>query len=152
MNNTLEDFKRSYYDVPEVRQQFTPIKEQWYSWNYWAQHNQKDFSFGEWMKENNIDYDDVAGTKTYYPDADVLYDRTTGYNYYSAWRGAQQGKEAVEKIFDEIFEELWSAQQDGQFIYSNSELGEAIGMSGEELRKFASKRSWYFPRGKKGTK
>lgn len=152
MPNDLSSFAEAYKDVQAARQGFPLHKEPWYSWNYWAQHTQKEFSFGRWMAENNLDYDDVAGSKTQYPEAEVTYHRDYGFRYYSAWRGAQTAKQVVEKIFDDIFKELWSAQEDEQFIYSNSELGEAIGMTGEELRKFAAKRSWYFPRGKKGTK
>lgn len=153
MNNTLEDFKRSYYDVLKARQQFTPIKEQWYSWNYWAQHNQKDFSFGRWMLENNLDFDEVAGSKTHYPEANVIYDREEGYRYYSAWRGGQKAVDDAEETFDLIFKELWEEKTlSNQYVYDNETLGKAIGKSAEELRKFAAKRSWYFPRKTKGTK
>lgn len=152
MDNKLSLFARSYNNVQEAHRSFTPIKERWYSWNYWAQHTQKEFSFGQWMIENELDYDLVAGSKTHYPNAKVIYDRTEGFNYYSAWRGAQQGKQTVEKIFDDIFRELWEARNEGQFSYSNSALGAAIGMTSEQLRKFATKRSWYFPRKTKGTK
>lgn len=154
MSNTLQDFTRSHNDLQQARQGFTPIKERWYSWNYWAQHTQKDFSYGRWMAENNLQFEDVAGSKTHYPEAEVIYDRTEGFRYYSAWRGGQEAVKVVEKIFDDKFRELWSArfEDSGDFIYSNSELGAAIGMTAEELRKFASKRSWYFPRKTKGTK
>jgi hypothetical protein len=152
MPNDLSSFAEAYNDVQVARQGFPLHKEPWYSWNYWAQHTQKEFSFGRWMAENNLDYEDVAGSKTQYPEAEVVYDRTYGFRYYSAWRGAQKAKQVVEEIFDNIFRELWSAQEDEQFIYSNSELGAAIGMTSEQLRKFAAKRSWYFPRKTKGTK
>lgn len=151
--HTLEDFTRAYDGVQHARQGFTPIKECWYSWNYWAQHGQKQFSFGAWMRENKLEYEDVVGTKTFYPNAKVTYDRTCGFNYYNAWRGAQKALDDVEQKFDQIFNELYSAlTKTFQRAYSNKELGEAIGMSGEQLRKFAAKRSWYFPHKTKGTK
>ncbi len=58
--------------------------------------------------------------------------------------GYKVRNEDAEKRFDVLFEELYTK-------YSNEELGKQIGKTAEQLRKFASKKSWYKPR-KKGTK
>lgn len=153
MSNTLEELARSYSELQRVRREFTPIKERWYSWNYWAQHGQKLFSFGQWMTDNELEYDIVVGSKRRYERTDVIYDREEGYRYYSAWRGASEAIAEAEDSFNAIFRWCWYAKaKDDTPIYSLEQLSAAMSKSAEELRKFAAKRSWYFPRGKKGTK
>lgn len=153
-NNLLADLTRAQADLQDARAGFTPYKERWYSWNYWAQHRQKLFSFSSWMAECNVEFEDVAGSKAHYPEADVIYSRGEGYNYYSAWRGAQQAVDDAEKKFDLIFRTMWNARTpSGQPTYSPKELSEALGKDTEQFRKFAAKRSWYKPRNNpKGTK
>lgn len=151
MDEQLSDFALAYKAMCEVREGFTIHKERWYAWNYWAQHHAK-FSLKEWLNENNLEFEDIQA-KTNYPEADILRDREEGYRYYSAWRGAQQAKIDTETKFDKLFEELWEAGTLSGFPkYSNEELGKAIGKTGEELRRYATKRAWYLPRARrKGT-
>lgn len=150
MVNLLATFKRTHSDLQTVRLGFTLIKERWYSWNYWAQIHSL-FSYDGWMRENKLKFHQVKA-KARYPDADVIYDRETGYEYYEAWRGAQFALDQAEETFDLAFQKVWEARNpDGQHTYSNEQIGKAIGKDGEALRKFASKRTWYTPR-KKGTK
>lgn len=145
MDSKLVAFALAHTELQYVREGFTLYKERWYSWNYWAQHAQKEFSFSRWMAENNLEFEDVAGTKTNYPNIDIVRNREEGYKYYSAWRGAQKAVEDSEKKFDTIFEEIFTK-------YSNEELGKQISKTGEQLQKFAAKKSWYKPRSKrKGT-
>lgn len=145
MDNKLVDFALAYTELHEARNGFTPFKEQWYTWNYWAQHTQKEFSFGRWMAEHNLEFEDVSGSKTNYPNVNIIRSKEEGYRYYSAWRGAQKAVEDAEQKFDLLFKEAFSE-------YSKKELGATIGKSAEELRKFAAKKSWYQPRKTKGTK
>lgn len=150
MGNELTDFARAHAELQTVRLGFTLIKERWYSWNYWAQH-QAPFSFDDWLDENNLRSGNVKA-KTHYPSADITRDREEGYRYYSAWRGAQFALNEAEKAFDSAFKAAWEARTpDGQPAYSNEQLGRVIGKDKEQLRKFASKKSWYQPRTKKGT-
>ena len=140
MNTELAQFSLAYTELHYVREGFTLHKERWYAWNYWAQHH-GDFSLISWLVENNLEFSDIQA-KTNYPNADIIRNREEGYKYYSAWRGAKKAVEDAEKRFDVLFEELYTK-------YSNEELGKQIGKSGEQLRKFASKKSWYKPRKKK---
>lgn len=150
MANKLAAFTRAHADLQHVRQGFTPIMKCWYTWNYWAQIHSL-FSYDEWMKENNLKFHQVKA-RARYLDADVIYARDEGYRYYEAWRGAQYALDAAEETFDTIFQQVWEAcNPDGQPTYSNEQIGRAIGKDAEQLRKFASKRTWYTPR-KKGTK
>lgn len=147
MTNELDLFKRVHNKVQAAREEFTPIKERWYSWNYWAQHRQKTFSYGEWMKQNNVF---EPNTKTHYPKADARYDREEGYNYYQAWRGARAALDDIENKYDGIFRSLWEAKTpEGEPYYTNDQLGKPLGMTGEQLRKLATKRSWHTPRNNK---
>lgn len=151
MNKDLVLFQRAFYELRDTREAFTPIKEQWYSWNYWAQHR-ADFSYSQWMIDCNIWFDEVRA-KFDYPEADVSYERENGHRYLSAWRGARLAVMEAENKFDSIFKKAWKMKSsDGEYLFSNEELGEVIGKDAEQLRKFASKRSWYFPRNKKGNK
>lgn len=153
MDNNLQAFARAEAELQGAINGFTLIKQRWYSWNYWAQHRQKAFAYSTWMSENNLKFEQVSGTKQHYPEADVVYLKDEGYRYYSAWIGAQYARAAAYKKFDEIFKQLWEARDDnGEPLYSNEELGSAIGKTAEELRKFATKRSWHKPRKTKGTK
>jgi hypothetical protein len=149
MDKLLADFAEAYDDLQRVREGFTLHKERWYAWNYWAQHHGK-FSLKEWMNENDLEFSDIQA-KTNYPEADIVRNREEGYRYYSAWRGAQQAKTDAETTFDRLFEMLWLKRDtQGQLVYSNEELGSVIGKDGDGVRKFAAKRSWYQPRGRKG--
>jgi len=146
----LADFAQAHAQLQKARHGFTPIKERWYSWNYWAQIHSL-FSYDEWMGEHKVKFHQIKA-KHYYPEADVVYTREEGYRYYSAWRGAQYALDEAEETFDLTFQAMWEARTPrGQPAYSNEVLGKAIGKDGEQLRKFASKRTWYTPR-KKGTK
>lgn len=150
MDNPLTYLGRLHDSLQGTRNGFTIVKQRWYTWNYWAQHHSL-FSFDNWMDENGLKFRDIKA-KANYPDADVVYNREEGYRYYSAWRGAQAALDAAEEEFDEQFRRLWEERlPDGQPVYSNEELGKAIGKDGEALRKFAAKRSWYYPRKTKGT-
>lgn len=140
MNTELAQFSLAYTELHYVREGFTLHKERWYAWNYWAQHH-GDFSLISWLVENNLEFSDIQA-KTNYPNADIIRNREEGYKYYSAWRGAKKAVEDAEKRFDVLFEELYTK-------YSNEELGKQIGKTAEQLRKFASKKSWYKPRKKK---
>lgn len=153
MDEQLIDFALVFTEMHYVREGFTSYKQNWYAWNYWAQHQQKEFSFSRWMAENNVEFEDVSGSKTNYPKVKILRNKEEGYRYYSAWRGAQKAKTDAEKKFDEIFENLWEATTpSGKPKYSNEQLGVAIGKTGEELRRYATKRVWYLPRTRrKGT-
>jgi len=150
MDNQLEEFKKAYEHLQDVRKGFTLFKDNWYAWNYWAQHRAQ-FSFSDWMDENKLNFDKVSGSKQNYPGVQILRTREEGYRYYSAWVGGQQAMSDAEEEFDELFETLWQSQ-DSQSnpTFSSGQLGKAIGRSGEELRKFASKKSWYTPRKRKG--
>lgn len=151
MDKLLADFAEAYDELQRVREGFTLHKERWYAWNYWAQHAQKQFSFSRWMAENDLEFEDVAGSKTNYPNVDIVRNREEGYRYYSAWRGARKAIEDAETIFDQLFETVCLKRDpQGQLVYTNDELGAAIGRDGEALRKLAAKRSWYQPRGRKG--
>ena len=140
MNTELAQFSLAYTELHYVREGFTLYKERWYAWNYWAQHH-GNFSLITWLIENKLDFKDIQA-KTNYPNADIIRNREEGYKYYSAWRGAKKAVEDAEKRFDVLFEELYTK-------YSNEELGKQIGKTAEQLRKFASKKSWYKPRKKK---
>ena len=140
MNTELAQFSLAYTELHYVREGFTLYKERWYAWNYWAQHH-GNFSLITWLIENKLDFKDIQA-KTNYPNADIIRNREEGYKYYSAWRGAKKAVEDAEKRFDLLFEELYTK-------YSNEELGKQIGKTAEQLRKFASKKSWYKPRKKK---
>lgn len=151
MIDPLEEFSRADADLIATREGFTDYKECWYSWNYWAQHHSL-FSFDEWMREHKLKFHQIKA-KHNYPEADVLYIRSEGYRYYSEWRGAQYALDAAEEKFDTIFQELWEAVDDhGEPLYSNAELGAPLGKNAEQLRKFATKRSWHYPRTMKGKK
>jgi len=151
MDNNLANFASSYTHLQGVRAAFTPIKERWYSWNYWAQHHSL-FSFDDWMDDCGLKFRQIKA-KGPYPEADVVYDKEYGYRYYSEWRGAQVALDDAEEEFDENFQVLWSSKNsNGEYVYSNEKIGEVIGKTGEQLRKFAAKKSWYKPRSKrKGT-
>lgn len=153
MDNNIDDFKRAWIDLKGTRSGFTFIKECWYAWNYWAQHHAQ-FSFKDWMVENNLEFADIQA-KAHYPGANIRYSRDEGYKYYSAWRGAQHALDDAEKKFDQIFRNVWEARTQGGHLpaYTPKELADAIGKDTEQFRKFAAKRSWYYPRNTKiGTK
>lgn len=143
----LTPLSRAYNDLQQARKDFTPIKERWYTWNYWAQHQQTQFVYGIWMREHDLYYEDVAGSKTNYPKRNILLSRDEGYRYYSAWRGGQKAVDDLEQLFDRLFRDAWETTRDGKYAYTNTMLGAAVSMTADQLRKFASKRSWYYPRG-----
>lgn len=145
----LEKLKEVYKKREKIKKDFTPIKERWYSWNYWAQHKQKQFSYDSWMEENNLKYKDVSGCKFFYPNCDARDDQTEGYLYYEAWRGGQFAIDNIQLLFEHLLQMCWEEiDLEGNPKYSKQEIGHAIGKSSEQFRKYISKKSWYKPRKK----
>lgn len=145
MANRLADFAEAHLQLKSARAGFTPYKETWYAWNYWAQHNAQ-FSFSSWMAENNLEFEDVQA-KARIPEAEVNYDREEGYRYYSAWRGANEAVAAAEQKFEKLFEEVMTSKE-----YTPEQIGAAIGKTRDQLLKFAAKKSWYKPSRKRKEK
>lgn len=145
----LANLTKAYNQLKQLRADFTPMKERWYSWNYWAQHQQKQFSFDLWMEENDLKHKDIYGCKFFYPDCGAIYDRTQGYLYYEAWRGGQIAIENAELIYNHFLQMCWEEQTlEGDYKYLREQIGEAIGRNKDQLRKYISKKSWYKPRKK----
>lgn len=142
--NDLELLAELWANVKQARQKFTIIKQQWYTWNYWAK---KQSWYGSWMQEHHLGYSQIIACYPY--KLDMRYDREDGWRYYQAWRGGQQANKDLSRAFHRQLEicEL-KTDTNGKRAYSRLQIAEALDSNEIAVGRLVSQQPWFTPRRK----
>ena len=144
--NDLENLKEITMQLQDAREKFTPIKERWYAWNYWARSQPW---YGSWFTDCEIE---LADTLAFYPyETDLKYKEWEGYECLSGWKGAKKAIEDLENDFDIALQQCEESKSDDAttrtgHTYSRQEIADACNKTVGALSEALRSRSWYKPR------
>jgi len=144
MHNELQLLSEIDSKLFSARTDFTPTKERWYAWNYWAQ-SQKS-RYAEWLGKHRKSVEIEKALGTAYPyKCDVRLDWEEGHRYYSAWIGGNKAIEDLEKHFDVQLRICERSRMEGRF--TRQDIADALGRNVGAVNKLINTKKWKTPGG-----
>lgn len=131
-------------NLEDAREKFTPIKERWYAWNYWAQKQQD--KYVDWAYENrkSVKFALILGT-TYPYKCNVRLDWEEGHRYYSAWVGGNKAIDDLEKEFDDQLQVCERLRNQGEI--TRKDIADALKRNVGAVNKLINTKKWKTPGG-----